>query len=339
MMEMEEIVDESFWKDRRILITGINGFVGSHLSELLIKLGAKLYGFVRRHAVPYFPNINALLENGNVDLTHGNLLDLPSILQVIRDKEPEIVFHLGAQSFVPTSVSSPIESYNHNIIGTANVLEAIRLSESVEKMQFAGSSEEYGLVLEDEVPIKETNPLRPLSPYAVSKVAGDLMCFTHYKNYNIPVVRTRAFNHTGPRRGSQFVLSQISNSVASGKVNGASEMVLGNLEPVRDFTDVRDTIRGYMLAIEKGTPGDVYNFGSGKGYSIGEIAEMAIEKGGLSGKMKIVQDPKRYRKADVMVLICDATKAREELGWTNQIPIEKTIEDIIEYHVARTKRA
>ncbi|MBD3188680.1 NAD-dependent epimerase/dehydratase family protein [Candidatus Bathyarchaeota archaeon] len=325
-------IDPEFWNGRRVFITGVNGFVGSYLSEKLVTLGAKVSGLVRRHAVPHFPNIRDHLEKGDIKLYGGNLIDLTSIVNAIRDFEADVIFHLGAQSFVPSSVTAPMEVYSYNIMGTANVLESIRLTESVEHMQFAGSSEEYGLVLEQEIPIKETNPLRPLSPYALSKVAGDLMCFTHYKNYGIPVVRTRAFNHTGPRRGSQFVLSHITRSVAHAITKETDTITLGNLEPIRDFTDVRDIIRGYMLAIERGDLGDVYNFGTGKGYTIKEVAELAIELGNVGDRVSIEQDKHRYRKSDVMVLICDARKARDRLGWKPEIDLRKTIQDMIRYY-------
>lgn len=324
-------INESFWSERRVFITGINGFLASHLTEKLLSLGAEVAGQVRRHAVPHHPNLKAVADK--IKIFPGNLLDLSSLAFAFRDFQPDVLFHVGAQSFVPSSVTAPMESYQYNIMGTANVLEAVRLTDTIEAMQFAGSSEEYGMVYEDEVPIKETNPLRPLSPYAASKVAGDMMCYTHHQVYDIPVVRTRAFNHTGPRRGSQFVMSEITKQIAENMVNGKADMVLGNLEPIRDFTDVRDILLGYMLAIEKGEKGDVYNLGYGKGYSIGDVARMAIKAANLDGKMNVLQDKARFRKADVMILVCDASKAKEKLGWEPAIPTERTLADMIDYQL------
>ena len=320
---------ESFWADRNVFITGITGFMGSHLSEKLVGMGAKVYGLLRRHAVPHYPNIAHM--RGKVKLIEGNLVDMPSILSALKESEASVVFHLAAQSYVPLSFQAPYDTYKTNIMGTANMLEAIRHCEGVEKMHFAGSSEEYGLVLENELPIKETNPLRPLSPYAASKVAGDYMCYTHFKCYKIPVVRTRAFNHTGPRRGLHFVTSIVARQVARGIKLKQKKLVIGNPDPKRDFSDVRDMVRGYMLAVEKGTTGEVYNLGSGKNISIGELAKMAIKIGGLEGKMRVEIDKGRYRPAEVMVLQCDYSKAKKELGWEPKIPFDKTMKDLINY--------
>lgn len=320
---------ESFWADRTVFITGISGFMGSHLSEKLVGMGAKVYGLLRRHAVPEYPNIRHM--RGKVKLIEGNLVDMPSILSALKESQASIVFHLAAQSYVPLSFQAPYDTYKTNIMGTANVLEALRHYEGVERMHFAGSSEEYGLVLDGELPIKETNPLRPLSPYAVSKVAGDYMCYTHFKSYNLPIVRTRAFNHTGPRRGLHFVTSIVARQVARGIKFKEKKLIMGNPEPKRDFSDVRDILRGYMLAVEKGKPGEVYNLGSGKNISIGDLAKMAIKIGGLEGKMTVEIEKSRYRPAEVMVLQCDYSKARKELGWEPRIPLEKTMKDLIDY--------
>jgi len=320
---------ESFWTDRSVFITGISGFMGSHLSEKLVSMGAKVYGLLRRHAVPNYPNITHM--QGKVKLIEGNLVDLPSIISALKESEASVLFHLAAQSYVPLSFQAPYDTYKTNIMGTANVLEALRHYEGIEKMQFAGSSEEYGLAYENELPIKETNPLRPLSPYAASKVAGDYMCYTHFKCYKIPVVRTRAFNHTGPRRGLHFVTSIVARQVARGIKFKEKKLVMGNPEPRRDFSDVRDIMKGYMLAIEKGKSGEVYNLGSGKSMSIGELVKTAIKIGGLEGKMTVEIDKSRYRPAEVMVLQCDNSKAKKELGWEPTIPFEKTMKDLIDY--------
>lgn len=325
-------LSESYWKGRDVLITGISGFLGSHLAEKLLSMGANVHGLLRRHAVPHYPNIAHL--RGKVSLVEGDLMDVPSLLTAIEKSGASVVFHLAAQSFVPLSFEAPYATYEPNILGTANLLEAIRRSKGVEKMQFAGSSEEYGLVLPNEVPIKETNPLRPLSPYAASKVAGDYICYTHHKCYGINAVRTRAFNHTGPRRGLHFVTSVIARQVARGMKYGDKQVVLGNLEPKRDFSDVRDILRGYMLAIEKGKPGEVYNLGSGRSVSIGELAALCIKIGGQEGRMDVVVDKTRYRPAEVMHLECDYSKAKRELGWTPLIPLEQTMKDLLDYYLA-----
>jgi len=320
---------ESFWADRDVLITGITGFMGSHLSEKLVSMGAKVNGLLRRHAVPHYPNISHLRKK--IKIIEGNLVDMTSIINALKQSEATVLFHLAAQSYVPLSFQAPYDTYKTNIMGTAVVLEAVRHYDKIEKMHFAGSSEEYGLALDGELPIKETNPLRPLSPYAASKVAGDYMCYTHFKCYKLPVVRTRAFNHTGPRRGLHFVTSVIARQIARGIKFKENKLIIGNPEPKRDFSDVRDILRGYMLAVEKGKSGEVYNLGSGKSTSIEELAKMAIKIGGLEGKMKVEIDKERYRPAEVMVLQCDYSKAKKEFGWEPKIPLEKTMKELIDY--------
>ncbi len=332
MKNLNEL-SESYWRGRDVLITGISGFMGSHLAEKLISMKAKVHGLLRRHAFPNYPNIEHL--RGKIELVEGDLLDTPSLLTALEKTGATTVFHLAAQSFIPLSFEAPSLTYESNVLGTANLLEAVRRSKGVEKVQFAGSSEEYGLVHPSEVPIKETNPLRPLSPYAASKVAGDYICYTHFKCYGVPVVRTRAFNHTGPRHGLNYVVSVIARQVARGVKYGQKELVIGNPEPKRDFSDVRDILRGYMLAIEKGKLGEVYNFGTGKSISMGELADLCIKIGGLDGKMKVVIDKSRFRSADVMLIQCDYSKAKTELGWSPQIPLEKTLKDLIDYYLER----
>ena len=304
--------------------------MGSHLADKLIEMGANVHGIVRRHAVPDYPDIKHL--HGKIRLYTADLLDTNSLYSALKESEATSLFHLAAQSFVPLSFTAPVATYETNIMGTSNLLEAVRRYDKLDGMQFAGSSEEYGLVHENETPIKETNPLRPLSPYGASKVAGDMMCYTHHKCYGLPIVRTRAFNHEGPRRGINFVTSVIAAQVVLGQTQGRKKLVLGNLDPIRDFMDVRDTLLGYMLAIEKGERGDVYNLASGRGLTIRETAEIGIREGGLEGEMTVEVDKKRYRPADVMVLIGDYSKAKEKLGWEPKIPFEQTMRDMIEYY-------
>ncbi|MBI2085076.1 MAG: GDP-mannose 4,6-dehydratase [Candidatus Aenigmarchaeota archaeon] len=349
----------NYWEGKNVLITGLTGFVGSWLAESLIseKFGSNVIGLVRRQSVPSRKNISHIMDG--VKLVSGDLNDMSSIVDVLKKNQIDVIFHLAAQSYVTRSFESPTDTYFTNVIGTANVLEAARQYDKVEKIHFAGSSEEYGLVIKDdahyrellkngvmvspeplmgstgkvvpEIPITETNYLRPMSPYAVSKVAGDYMCFCHHKAYGIPVVRTRAFNHEGPRRGEEFVTSVIAKQVAEGIKHGKRTLTIGNMEPIRDYSDVRDIIVGYMLAVEKGKAGEVYNLCSGRGWKIGDLVRMAIKIAGLENKMNIEIDKNRFRKAEVDVLIGDFSKAKKELGWEPKIGFEQTIRDQIEY--------
>ncbi|MFQ5762266.1 MAG: GDP-mannose 4,6-dehydratase [Candidatus Bathyarchaeia archaeon] len=319
-----------FWQDRRVLITGANGFVGSWLSETLLNRGASIYGLVRRKSVRNFANIEPFIGHPQFRLVKGDLLDMYSLVRALREGEVEIVFHLAAQAFIPESFANPIDTYATNILGTVNLLETLRMVDDDLRLHFAGSSEEYGIVRPEETPVKETNPLRPQSPYAVSKVAGDYACEVHARAYGLHIVRTRAFNHEGPRRGYQYVTTEIAAQVAGvlrGKTNG---VVLGNLDAQRDWMDVRDAIRGYMLAIEKGRPGEVYNLGSGKARSVRELVQMCLDMYELKD-ISIESDPARYRPLEANLLECDFSRAREKLGWEPKIPLQTTMRDMIEY--------
>ena len=192
------------------------------------------------------------------------------------------------------------------------------------------SSEEYGLVKPDEVPIKETNPLRPLSPYGVSKIAQDMLSYQYAKSYGMKIVITRGFNHTGPRRGSVFVASNFAKQIVEiekGKKKPVIEV--GNLEAKRDFTDVRDMVRGYWLAVQKGVPGERYNLCSGKAISIQELLDMLLKLSTV--EITVKQDPSRMRPSDVQILLGDNTKFKELTGWSPEIPFEKTLKDLLDY--------
>ncbi|MBU1120890.1 GDP-mannose 4,6-dehydratase, partial [Candidatus Micrarchaeota archaeon] len=220
---------------KRVLITGINGFVGSHLSEFILgnDLG-EVYGTVRT-TNESMRNIHQIMNK--INLINCDITDFHSIDRVIEDVCPDYIFHLAAQAFVPSSWKAPVETINTNVIGSLNLFEAVRKNECNPTVQIAGSSEEYGMVYENEVPIKEENPLRPLSPYGVSKVAMDLLGYQYNKSYGLKIIRTRGFNHTGPRRGEAYVCSNWSQQIAEIEVKGKEPLIyVGNLESKRDFT-------------------------------------------------------------------------------------------------------
>ncbi|MCX7918596.1 MAG: GDP-mannose 4,6-dehydratase [bacterium] len=324
----KDLVDKTFWKGKRVFITGITGFVGGHLVEKLLELECNVYGLIRRHSVPDYPNLAKTLNQ--IQLVEGNLTDINSIIAAFNLTQPEVVFHLGAQSFVPTSFRAPIETYETNIIGTANVLEASRQTRAnIQAIHIACSSEEYGLVYPNEVPIKETNPLRPQSPYAVSKVAGELIAQCHYKAFGTPVVLTRTFNHEGPRRGLQFVTSVVARQIARAKLRKTKTVTIGNPNPIRDFSDVRDIIQGYLLAVEKAKRGEPYNLGHGFGITIENLVKLAAKA--CDVEVEIAIDKSRYRPAEVDILLCDFEKAKNELGFKPRIPLNKSMQDNVEY--------
>lgn len=312
----------------RVLITGITGFAGSHLAEYILKEhpDVEVWGLVRWRS----PLNNIIHIKDKLNLVEGDLKDYVSLREALKISKPDRIFHLAAQSFVPTSWKLPAETFAINAIGEINLFEAIRELKLDPLIHIAGSSEEYGLVYENEVPIKETNPLRPLSPYAVSKVAQDYLAFQYFQSYKLKTVRTRAFNHSGPRRGHVFVTSNFAMQIAMiEKGKQPPQIHVGDLTARRDFSDVRDIVRGYWLSLEKGEPGEVYNISSGKAYQIKEVLDILLSYSKVN--VKIEQDPERMRPSDVLLLIGDSTKFQQRTGWKPTIPFEKTLKDLLDW--------
>jgi GDP-4-dehydro-6-deoxy-D-mannose reductase len=311
---------------KKAFITGISGFVGSHMAELLLSEGYEVYGLLR-------PRSNTRHIEGIINKLHledADLMDTHSLYSTISRIKPDYIFHLAAQSFVPTSWVSPSVTLEVNIVGSANLFEAVRTAGLDPVIQIACSSEEYGLVHENEVPITENNPLRPLSPYAVSKLAMDYLGYQYHQSYQERIIRTRGFNHTGPRRGDTFAESNFAKQIAMIE-KGKQEPVVsvGNLDASRDYTDVRDMVKAYLLSVEKCDPGDVYNICTGNAIVIGDMLKMLI--GMSNAKIEIKPDQSRMRPSDVPVLLGDNTKFVAKTGWKAEIPFEKTMEDLLNY--------
>ena len=320
----------------KVLITGITGFAGSHLADYIlaehpeVEVVGILRWRSRRENIEHIEN--------KITLTECDLRDLSSTKNVISQVRPDKIFHLAAQSFVPTSWNAPAESITTNVIGQLNIFEACRGIGINPWIQLACSSEEYGMVHPDEVPIKETNPLRPLSPYAVSKVAQDYLGYQYAMSYGMNIVRTRGFNHTGPRRGDVFVDSNFACQIVRIE-QGLAEPVIwvGNLDAIRDFTDVRDTVRGYWLATEKCERGEVYNICSGRAIEIRDMLDLLL---GLStAKVEVKIDSKRLRPSDVLILQGDHSKFTKATGWEPRYTLEQTLKDLLAYWRERLKRS
>jgi len=312
----------------RALITGVTGFAGSHLADLLLAEHPELEvaGMYRWRS----PMDNLAGIEGRVTLYETDLRDYISVQRTLDACRPDLIFHLAAQSYVPASWTGPAETLTTNLLGQTYLLEAVRALGLDPAIQLACSSEEYGLVLPHEVPIRETNPLRPLSPYAVSKVAQDYQGYQYFQSYGLRIVRTRAFNHTGPRRGEVFAASSFARQLARIELGLAEPVIeVGNLDAVRDFTDVRDIVRAYVLAATMCEPGEVYNIASGSGHSIRELLDTLIALSGLEVEVSI--DPQRLRPSDVEILIGDSTRFRERTGWRPAIPLETTLSDLLDY--------
>jgi GDP-4-dehydro-6-deoxy-D-mannose reductase len=314
----------------RALITGITGFAGSHLAEYLLveHPDVKVYGTFRWRS--RMDNVEHLYNDKKIQLVEADLRDYSSMHRALEISRPDVIFHLAAQSFVPSSWSAPNDTIVTNVSGQTNLFEAIRILKLDPVVQIACSSEQYGLVLPDEVPIRETNPLRPLSPYAVSKVAQDYLGYQYFQSYGLKAVRTRGFNHTGPRRGHVFVTSNFCSQVAAIEL-GLQEPVIrvGNIEAIRDFTDVRDMVRAYWLAVTKATPGEVYNIATGKGISIRAMLDLVLSFSQVEVKVEV--DPDRLRPSDVEILIGDSSKFRADTGWEPRIPFDQTVSDLLDY--------
>lgn len=311
----------------KVLITGITGFAGSHLAELCLqKPAVKVYGTVRTRS--RLDNISHLISR--LELHECDLRDPFAVRKMLEAVAPDHIFHLAAQSFVPTSWKAPEETISTNILSQLNIFEGIHQLGMDARVQIACSSEQYGLVYPDELPINESNPFRPLSPYGVSKVGQDLLGYQYHASYGLYIVRTRAFNHTGPRRGESFVTSSFCKQVAEIEA-GRRPAVLrcGNLDARRDFTDVRDMARAYWLALEKGEPGDAYVIASGNAYGIGEVLEIILANARRS--IRVEPAPELMRPSDVPVLMGDASKFRKLTGWKPQIPFAQTMSDLLEY--------
>jgi len=314
----------------KALITGITGFVGSHLAEYLLEHqpGVEVAGLKRWRS----PRENLRQVEGRVRLFDGDLRDLSSLLGVFRSFPADLVFHLAAQSFVPTSYLAPADTMETNVVGTVNLLEAVRLSGISPVIHICSSSEVYGQVEPDDVPIREETPLRPVSPYAVSKVGEDMAAFMYFKAYGLKTIRSRMFTHSGPRRGEVFVDSFFARQLALIEA-GRQEPVLrvGNLDSVRTFADVRDTVRAYWLLSQKCPPGEVYNIGGTTTMTIRQMLDMLLAMTTYRGRIEVRVDPALVRPADVTLQVPCVDKFVAATGWKPEIPYEKTLRDMLDY--------
>ena len=317
----------------RILITGGSGFVAPYMAEYVLSLKSKHKIFVvfRQQSndgqFDRFPE--RLLRKINV--VRCDLENAASVQRMMLKVRPDKIFHLAAHSFVKSSFDDPEECLKNNILVTLNLLEAARELKEKPIFHFAGSSEEYGYVLPRECPIKETNELRPLSPYGVSKVACEKLLYQYWMSYKIPVVLTRTFNHEGAGRGRQFFISNMCWQIIDAVKKGKSEFTIkvGNLNAIRDITHVEDVVRAYWYATESCKYGEVYNIGSGKSYRMKDILDEILRQAPIKVKVKV--DKNRLRPSDVEVLICNYSKFRRRTGWKPKYTIKDVVRDNLEY--------
>ncbi len=292
-------------KNERIFITGISGFVGSHLAKYLLDEGATVFGLVRRKADGSLPrNLEYLKIEQEVNLLDGDMRDISSLAFALDRSKSNIIFHFAAQSFIPRSFSHPWETLDINFLGTANLLEAVRAKSLDPTIVFAGSSEEYGLAIVSkhqyqemvnkygvvfpeperipELPINETNPLRPMSPYAVSKVSADYAMRNYHNAYGLKTIVSRAFNHEGAGRGKIFVTSAITSQVMKLKRDEIDRITIGNVNAFRDWSHISDIVKGYCLLAEKGNFGEVYVQGSKRTNSVLSYLLLSLECAGYT---------------------------------------------------------
>jgi GDP-4-dehydro-6-deoxy-D-mannose reductase len=304
----------------RALITGIDGFVGPYLArELRAHTPWSLVGLGRHPA-----------GEGEYTPVAADLLDRELVRRVVTEIAPSHIFHLAAQSHVPTSHQDGGATLHNNIAAQVNLLDACRELAVPPRILVVGSGEEYGLVRPDEIPICEEQPFRPTNPYAVSKVAQDLLGWQYFHSYRLPVVRVRPFNHLGPGQSDRFVMAAFARQVAEVEAGLLPPVVrVGNLDARRDFLDVRDVVRAYRLALTKGTPGEVYNIASGSAIRVGDALDWLLAM--ATRPIAIELDSTRIRPSDVPVLVADASRLRAATGWQPEIAFEQSLRDTLNW--------
>ncbi|HEY9206284.1 MAG TPA: GDP-mannose 4,6-dehydratase [Candidatus Methanoperedens sp.] len=305
------------------LITGANGFCGRHLAEVL-EHGNTVYGVSRTipdSLVSKYPGIR---------YEQCNLIDHASVFNILKKIEPDCIFHLAAESSVASSWKSPINILNNNIISQVNIFEAIRELELGTKVVVACSSEEYGLIRESDLPVKENCCFNPLSTYAVSKVSQDMLAYQYHKSYSMDIIRVRAFNLTGPGQPPNYALSSFARQIADiEKERIKNTISVGNLDVKRDFTDVRDAVKAYYQIALRAKPGAVYNLCSGKAYCLKDLLDLLVSLSAVDVKLEI--DESRIRPSDLPVMLGDNSKIKNDIGWAPEIDIHDTLKDLLEF--------
>jgi len=312
----------------KVFITGITGFAGSYLAEYLVS--TKKYDvngtYLFEESLRNVDSIKDKLNLIKVDLSQEK-----SVTDIVRSVAPSLVFHLAALTSPGDSFNNPTVTLTNNISSQVNLLEAVKKNNLINtKILIISSADIYGLVRKENLPINEETPLMPTSPYSVSKIAQDFLGLSYFLSHKLKIVRVRPFNHIGPRQSPHFVVASFAKQIAQIE-KGKKEPVLhvGNLDAKRDFTNVKDMVAAYVLAIEKGKDGEAYNIGTGTSYKISEILDRLVS---LSSKrIKIKKDESLMRPSDNPELLCDARKFKKLTGWKSKISIEETLKDTLDY--------
>lgn len=310
----------------KVLITGITGFAGSHLADYLLQVGG--YEICGTHLDD--KTLSNLSQIEKIHLHKLNLLDEEATQKLVEDEKPDVIFHLAALTSPRGSLDNPSETFVNNITAEINILEPLKKLKLLQtKVLIVSSAEVYGLVSEEDLPIDEDTAFNPTNPYAVSKLAQDFLGLQYFLSSKLQIIRVRPFNHVGPRQSPAFVISAFAKRIVEIEKGKEKVMKVGNLSSKRDFTDVRDMVKAYVLAIEKGKTGDVYNLGSGRSYEISQILSMMISMS--KSKIETEEDSSLLMPSDNPELLCDFSKFKNLTGWQPEIPIEKTLSETIEY--------
>ncbi len=318
---------------RRALITGVTGQDGSYLADLLLEKGYHVVGMVRRSSTETFDRIEHLRDR--MVIRQGDLLDQLSLIRLIEEEQPDEIYNLAAQSFVPTSWSQPVLTAEFTGVGVTRVLDAIRLVNPKIRFYQASSSEMFGKVRE--IPQKETTPFYPRSPYGVAKAYGHFITVNYRESYGIFACSGILFNHESPRRGKEFVSRKVTNAAALIKLGLQDKLVLGNLDAKRDWGYAGDYVRAMWLMLQQEQPGD-YVIATGEVHSVRELVELAFERVGLDWHEFVASDKDLYRPAEVDFLIGDYAKAKEKLGWEPRVSFRELVEMMVDADLAQAKR-
>lgn len=310
---------------KKALITGIAGFAGSHLADHLLAKNIKVFGFYHpNHSTSNVDHIKNKIQLFSVDL-----LNQKKTSDAVGEIKPDYVFHLAASSSPAQSFKNPGLTLENNLQSQINLLEALVKINSSAKILIVGSAEEYGIVEKKYDPVDEQTPIQPISPYAVSKVAQDFLGYQYFMHYKLNIVRVRPFNHIGPRQSTDFVVPAFASQIVQIEKKGSGKIKVGNINSFRDFTDVRDVVRAYLLVLDKGEMGDVYNIGSGKLVQIENVLKTLIA---LSpAKIEITFDKSRLAPTEVKSITCNYSKLKQATGWKPEIPLSTTLFDTINY--------